>query len=163
MADLPDSGRGGNTNWPDSSSVRAPGHLILVPIALVLTPVLIEMLGIARVGWGLEKMADEAAALASAGAAPQVIAARIDAHRAAVDGRFVDHVTLCSRAGGCEPRGWRPLGSRQGRNDVRPGDRIRVRIEYEHRLVLGGLLAPLFGADANGEVQLRTHAERSRE
>lgn len=45
-------------------------------------------------------------------------------------------------------------------NSAAPGDRIRVRLRYDYALVLGGLLAPLFGADADNTVDLEAVVQR---
>ena len=137
---------------------------LLVPVILILLPLLIEFACMVNAIVCLKHVAAEAGEAAVAGAAPSVIEARIDACRGGVDGRFVDCTALCSQ---WDPAtnawsAWRTLQMAAGGNDARPGDRIKLRLTYDYTLVLGDLLAPLFGADQDGIVDLEAVVEFAR-
>ena len=150
---------------PDEAYPGAPRPHLLVPVILGMLPLMIECASLINATVSLHRVAAEAGAAAASGAAPSVILAKIDARRSGIDGRFIDCRALCTRWGGSSGSrsGWSDLQMDGGGNDAAAGDRISVRLHDDHALVLGGLLAPLFGADADNTVELEAVERRVRQ
>jgi Flp pilus assembly protein TadG len=49
---------------------------------------------------------------------------------------------------------WGTLGTDNGRNDADAGDKIRVDLTSQHRLVFPAVMGPVFNADENNEITL---------
>ncbi|MGI5819023.1 MAG: hypothetical protein ACOX9R_13095 [Armatimonadota bacterium] len=144
---------------------RGPSPMcVLVPVFLVLLPALLEFGFVMNAAVSLNRAAADVGALAAAGASPEVIAANVGARRGGVDGRFVQCVALRSDWDPAHHRwsSWRHLGMAEGQNNAATGERIMVRLEYHHPLLLGSLLAPLFGASADNTVSLEAATEVAR-
>ena len=82
--------------------------------------------------------------------APQVTAAQVSA--------------VFWRRGAAEPEGsqWHYLGDAGAENDAGPNDYILIELTYPHKLLLGSLSAPFFGATSNGTVNLAARAQAVR-
>ena len=138
---------------------------ILIPLVLVLLPPLIELVLLLSAIVTLENSAKHLADMAAVGASPSVIAAEIGAVGWGVDGSSVQAGVLRQSCGGAEAgsTGWLHLAPVAGCNDAQPGDRLHVRLCYEHRLLFGSLLASVFGASDDGFVPIEAAAESIRE
>lgn len=139
---------------PDGGShSRAWRFYVLIPLILVLLPMLLEFGCLLNASMCLNQQASHLAEMAAIGAAPEVIEAELDRCRGGVDGRFAE-CSMLHRHGDAGGAVWKILGRAAGENDATPGDSIRVRLHYDHALVLGGLLAPFFGAQSDNTVDL---------
>jgi Flp pilus assembly protein TadG len=58
---------------------------------------------------------------------------------------------------------WVTLGNDNGRNDADAGDKIRVDLTSQHRLVFPAVMGPIFNADENNEITLEARYVTMRE
>ena len=118
--------------------------LAIIPVVLILLPGILEFGSMLRATIALEREARSVARMAADGAPPRQIVATVKQRRGAVDGRFVECDILCNHRDPVSGRwcGWRRPGSAEATNDAAVGDRIIVRLTYDHVLLLGGISRP---------------------
>jgi len=129
---------------------------MILPTLILLLFGSLEMGMLVRSCIAVNHVANEAARMASVGALPSQITARIP-----ITARNISYALITARY---EVRrwdvmtqkwsAWQTLGTRGPLNDASTGDEIRVVIDYPHELLVPGVTASLLHADANNDVAL---------
>ena len=134
---------------------------IVVPLALLILPAVVEFVWLVRANVELNSAAARAAEVAKVGGTPDQLRASLSVSCDRIDWRRVtfrisrqsaDDLTHGSTA-------WRVLGVSGPQNDAMPGEQIRVEVGYSHQLLVGHLSGFFLGADESNQIPLEARAE----
>lgn len=142
-----------------------------VELAMVAPLLIFLLFGIIEFGLmvknlvGVNQAAREGARSAAVGAIPTTLDARIGGAAPTINAGNLsiqyDYRSFDESNGSWGS--WQTLGVDGSQNSARPGDQIRISIQYPHQLVTGGLFAGLADDPENGTVTLSTAIVMQRE
>ena len=148
----------------DTTDPRRVRLYLLAPVVFFLLPAIFEFGSLVSTTVALNSIAAEAAEVARLGGTPYRIQASImdDRHAGRVNVGKISAIFWRRGADEGEGSTWHFLGEAGAENDAESSDYILIELTYPHRLLLGSLSAPFFGAKGDNSVELvaRAHVVR---
>jgi Flp pilus assembly protein TadG len=144
---------------------------LTVELAIILPVILFLLFSILEMGFMVKNRAElgqaarEAARLAAVGATPTRMDAGVQSALATIPADDVQ-ATYEYRPWDEDASSWgswTTLGTDGDHNNAETGDQVRVRLNYQHPLLVPGLMGPVLSADENGERQLSASSVMMRE
>ncbi len=152
-------------------SVRPQRGTATVELALVIPLLIFLLFSIIELGFlvknrtELGQAAREGARLAAVGGTMARVDAGVHAALQSIRTETLDH--------SCDSRiwdesaenwaDWEPMATEGDGNNAPRGAQIRVRLEYQHQLLVPGLMGPVLSANEHGEVRLSASSVMMRE
>ncbi len=154
----------------DTSSSRRTGT-VTVELAFILPVLLFLLFSIIEMGFMIKNRAElghaarEASRLAAVGATPARMTQGVNSALNTIpeDAVVVQYQYRPWNEETGSWGNWTTLGADGTENNASPSDQVRVRLNYEHALLVPGLMAPVLSASEDGNVQLSAAAVMMRE
>ncbi|MFO8079028.1 MAG: TadE/TadG family type IV pilus assembly protein [Armatimonadota bacterium] len=162
--------RADGTNRFGTARSRSTGT-VTVELALVLPLILLLLFSILEMGFMLKHRAElgqaarESARLGAVAATPARMTEGVNSSLTTIptDGVTIDYQYRAWDEDAGAWGAWTALSTIDGRNSASTGDQIRVRLSYDHHLLVPGLMAPVLNAGEDGALELSASSVMMRE
>lgn len=144
---------------------------VTVELAIILPVILFLLFSILEMGFMIKNRAElgqaarEAARLGAVGSTPARMNEGVNSSLSGIPAndvvRSYEHRQWDEETGAWGD--WTQLGVNGTENDANASDQIRVKLEYDHGLLVPGLMAPVLNADDDGNVHLSAASVMMRE